>query len=672
MNNFNFKSFIHNNMGRYAATYSSSDTDSDESYESNDTNDTNGTNGTNGTDDMDETRYGNKSNTFINREIDFTNYNFNKQFNKQFEQYTNNSSLDNDKIEHLGNKILVKVVEDERKKNDFSTAGGSGTGGAGGSGVGGGLPPSLDAMQNGSAAGGVSAADGSVDVFDLRNNFNTGTAVYSQKNMEKGQPKIDVDGYTENIQYKQTQLLVIDSRDRDNSNDNTNNYTYTLLRPIKHKIYEIELLESYIRDTSYNINTYNNYLRININIFDKNRPSDLIENIIIPPGNYYQDSDNNAINLDDKLNNILGLYNKFANINIKFNYNSEKYYIYQSYSNIVKHQSDIYNIFLNFGEIKYMNRSQGDLETTWKKTNRLFPDIKPLPINTPLKIKTYSNKTIGKYMGFKPEYCSSFIKNIVTVKYSKNSDNENILRFSFNNNSNEANELFNKLYELFIWSQEDMFIGFKLDPSWKSMATIRSGTTYLILKIFPKFATNIITHSSNDSLNADSDLPFIQLTLVQPLHEWPEYNVLKPAEMFDTTGSIGTEFIKDDLSNIIHISDEIIMPIISDYPYELNNDKYMLMNVICNNKPLNELHSNNEVIDDAFCQFRTDSNRDYFRVLGMSHIKRFPQHLSHLNQIKIKFKDRNNNDYDLNNKHHSFTFKITYIDPQLTSAFVND
>lgn len=469
-----------------------------------------------------------------------------------------------------------------------------------------------------------------------------------------------------------TTLVVIDSSDRDNNTDLTNDYTYTLPTHISNST-EIELLESHIKDTSYNINSYNNFLRININVFGKKQASDVIENIIIPPGNYYQNSQITTTNLDDKLNNMLSLYDEFSNIKVVFNYNSEKYYIYQRYSNIVEEHSNIFNIFLNFGKTEYVS----DLTKTGLVgptiNNPLFQNINKSSYTPTKKIYTYAPKTIGKYLGFNPAYYSSYISSLAHIYYYKNENDIYTLRFTFIKNIEDDSEsklLFDKLYEVLLWAQDDMFIGFKLSQTWKdavrsSGTTLRTKTEYLILKIFPSFANNIITHLSTE--NVDSSKSFIQLTLENPLHQWPEYNIVAPPDAYirassDTYTVASDNEINNELSNIIPISDDIIMPIISDNSYELNNNKYMLMQLNINGSDVAALKSKNTVINNSFCQFKTDHGNGIFRALGHSNIVKYPTK-STLNTFKIKLKDMYNNNYDLNNKNHSFTLRITHKHP---------
>ena len=71
---------------------------------------------------------------------------------------------------------------------------------------------------------------------------------------------------------------------------------------------------------------------------------------------------------------------------------------------------------------------------------------------------------------------------------------------------------------------------------------------------------------------------------------------------------------------------------------------------------------NNDAINKSFCQFRTQESSDYFKVLGTSNKKKFPIPLSELGStIKVSFNDRDGKLYDLNNKNHSFTLKITHL-----------
>ena len=606
------------------------------------------------------------------------------------------------------------VSLDEVKK--YTAGGGGGGAGAGGGGAGGGGAGAGGASAGGASAGGASAGGASAgtndsgytvpqptgqntNVFDNSNDFQPGVAIFKSDVIKKADKNSDgiitqqewVDYYQKNItenaqpsiEYKTEELIVIDSTDRDSNNtstiSDTNDYTYTLNNDIKRKIkkiIEIELLESYIKDTSYNINTLNNVLRLNINVFEEKRSTDKIENIIIPPGDYYQTTDAHVINLDDKLNNILSLYDEFKYIKIKFNYNSHKYYIYQTYSNIVSYGSKVYNIFVNFGETTSKDDSVKDKFTPifgTKYPKQLFDKIPSdnIKIQPTIKSVTYSDKTIGKYMGFKPEYYSSFIEDLISVYYYTTSVDfvePYILRFQFKDSLPYSMSIFNKLYDLLIWAQDGMFIAFKHNAPWAESCTVRPNSTHTILKLYPGFSKDIITHLSNTS--TEDDTPFIHVILKNQLHQWPEHNASVPLSMENSEGeqipiitdSSTSNIMKADLSNLLPISKQIYIPLISDYPYELDNDKYMLMNLKIGDKELTQLQSNNPAINNSFCQFRTQESSDYFKVLGTSNKKKFPIPLSELGStIKVSFNDRDGKLYDLNNKNHSFTLKITHL-----------
>ena len=204
-----------------------------------------------------------------------------------------------------------------------------------------------------------------------------------------------------------------------------------------------------------------------------------------------------------------------------------------------------------------------------------------------------------------------------------------------------------------------MFIAFRLSSTWTAAAAVdtnvdfRSNTNYLILKLFSGFSTNIITHLSNkdtaEAALADDGKLFIQLTLNNQLHQWPEYNILMPPL---ATGENETNAI---------IGDEIITPIISDYSYELNNDKYMLLYLRCGDTQISKLNSNQEVIHNSFCQFRTEVSNKSFKAYDNVNICAFQTPLAELGNLHIEFKHRNGEYFDLNNKDHSFTLKVTHL-----------
>ena len=494
-------------------------------------------------------------------------------------------------------------------------------------------------------------------------NPNNTTRPRIQSTTQKGQRK-DVLTMQQslNIQKTTSDLIVIDSYDRnDKYTTPSNHYIYNVKKDVKQKIKsitEIELVESYIKNTSYNINHYNNIMRININVFDKKRDTDIIENIIVPPGNYYQDDSSTNTNLDTKLNEILSLYNEFKYIQTKFNNNSEKYYIYQTYSHIILEKSDIYNLFLNFGEAEGVIDPLREDKTPSISDNRLFNTITPPNPKLTIQEKKYTKHTIGKYMGFNPEYYSSYNKhNIHSIKYfteqDSNSNDEYKLKITFSGNDSENTQLFYKLYELFTWAQDDMFVAFKLNSTWSEAATALRSKTYLILKLFSGFSTNIITHLSKkettDAAEANGGRLFIQITLKNALHQWPEYNVL------------ALPLVTNENETNAVIGNEIITPIISDYSYRLHDDMYMLLYLRCGNTQLSRLNSNNRVIHQAFCQFRTERERIAFKASEKINTHIFSTPLAELGNITIECKDRDGEYFDLNNKNHSFTLKVTHL-----------
>ena len=143
---------------------------------------------------------------------------------------------------------------------------------------------------------------------------------------------------------------------------------------------------------------------------------------------------------------------------------------------------------------------------------------------------------------------------------------------------------------------------------------------------------------------------FIQLTLKNALHQWPEYSVLALP-----------------LSSNRIISNEIITPIISDYSYAFDNDEYMLMYLDITGKGWEQnIKSNNKFPMDVFCQFKTESNNKYFKAIEHINTLTYTSGIAKLDNLKIQFKNRDGDFFNLNNKDHSFTLKITHKNsPQL-------
>ena len=378
-------------------------------------------------------------------------------------------------------------------------------------------------------------------------------------------------------------------------------------------------------------------------------------------------------NLDTKINNLFELYDEFDNIKIDFNYNNNKYYIYQKYSYLKNENSYIYNIFLNFGRLEKKVDIDSTNDTPLPNENRLIDVNTATNLNiTTLgdqlkkkqilsKEKHYLEKTIGQYMGFYPNTYSSHVSQYVTVKYYQNPlivDNTgtpyNILKFEFKN----SETLFNKVYDLLTWAKSDMFIGFILENPLDN-----NNCKHAILKLEPKFCKNIITHHS-DGFTSDGlefrqfpefagETTFIELYITNKLHQFPKFN--NEINPFDSDLNI--------------FSKTIILPVVSDKPYELDNDNYMLMHLSTDKYKLDRLNSGKksiQKIEEAFTQFRTEVDKHYF-INPFNEISyKFNAAGTTINNFYVEFYDKYGNEYDLNNIDHSFVLELTHVDPQVS------
>ena len=467
-------------------------------------------------------------------------------------------------------------------------------------------------------------------------------------------------------------LVVIDSRYRyDYHNTNSNNYIFYLPPNIYKNVKQIKLEETFIKNTAYNINENNNQLRINIQVTDVKRTTDTIQNIIIPKGNYYQDKTDTDNNLDSQIQNLFGLYDEFTNISVYFNYKNNKYYFYQKYDYLLTENSHMYNILFNFG--RYI-QSLGGEDNTFD-SNNLNRLITPDNASTFTKVNTASNRqefvsssdkefvnnSLGQYIGFYPNKYSTHVSNFVEVKYFQNNslkdssgNNYNILQFKIKN----SETLFQKIYDLLVLAKEGMFIGFVLESLLDN-----SRCKHAILKLEPNFCSNIITHRSNPT-NLDlfgtplAPTEFlIEIYLTKKLHQYPKYNKLIEPELINNTTP--TLF-----------SGTIILPVISDRPYDLENDNYMLLHLSLNNTKITRLASSEQaptIINDAFTQFRTETDNKYFKNALYATPYLFNSGLGNVYSIGIQLYDKYNNFIDLNNTDHSFVLELTHTLPQLTS-----
>ena len=69
---------------------------------------------------------------------------------------------------------------------------------------------------------------------------------------------------------------------------------------------------------------------------------------------------------------------------------------------------------------------------------------------------------------------------------------------------------------------------------------------------------------------------------------------------------------------------------------------------------------------DVFCQFKTESNNKYFKAIEHINTLTYTSGIAKLDNLKIQFKNRDGDFFNLNNKDHSFTLKITHKNsPQL-------
>ena len=486
----------------------------------------------------------------------------------------------------------------------------------------------------------------------------------------------------ETVDKSQT-LIIVDSRYRENYHTTqSSKYLFKLPKEFK-RVKELKLEQCYIKNNSYNINSNNNHLKINIQVTDVKRNMDIIQNILIPKGNYFQNQDNSQYNLDKKLNSLFQLYSEFKNITIDFNYNNNKYYIYQSYAHLLKENSNIYNIFLNFGRLEKIIDTNSNNTITINTDSATATDtsifkapgwdnnlnsdkqdiFKNGPVKQPLKEtnRDYIKKTIGSYMGYYPNTYSTHISQFINIKYYYDTtivDNTNtpynILRFEFNN----SETLFNKVYDILTWSKEDMFIGFLLK-------TPINNSKHGVLKLEPGFANNIITHHSDGFIPTGApfrqfpelagESTFIEIYIKKKLHEFPKHNIIIEPE--NATNILPTIF-----SNLI------ILPIISDKPYELNNDDYMLMHLTAGNRKLDRINSSSNAIlemENAFTQFRSEQNNQYFINTFNNITYKFGPAGVNINNLFIEFYDKYGNEFDFNNIDHSFVLKLIHVLPQI-------
>ena len=475
--------------------------------------------------------------------------------------------------------------------------------------------------------------------------------------------------------YYRKKLIVIDSKYRyDYHNTQSNSYTYNLSTPVNN-VREIKLEQTYIKNNTYNININNNQLRMNIHVTDVKRPTDHIQNIIIPKGNYFQNKTDTETNLDLQIKNLFNLYEEFSNVSIFFNYKNSKYYFYQNYSYILAENSHMYNIFFNFGRSKKnVNQEDGTFVSTVAENRLITKSAAEEPTNNFTNIlpettrrrtvapedKQFLNKSIGEYLGFYPNIYSTHISKFIKVNYfqsntlkdNSSGENYNILQFNIIN----SETLFQKIYDLIVLAKRDMFIGFVLESPLNN-----NKCKHAILKLEPNFCTNIITHRSNPTNSDLFGVPIgetvftIEIYLKKKLHQFPKYNKLIEPELITTTPNL--------------FSSTIILPVISDKPYELNNDNYMLLHLSLNGKKIPRLSASqdsSQELEDAFTQFRTEVGNQFF-INSINTNPYIFNNRTNINSLQVELYDKHNSLIDLNNSDHSFVLELTYLDPHLST-----
>ena len=487
-------------------------------------------------------------------------------------------------------------------------------------------------------------------------------------------------------------IIIIDSRYRNNYHTTlSNNCTFTLERETGlKKIIEMKLDAVHIKNNSYNININNNLLRMNIQVQDVKRPTDHIQNIIIPKGNYYQNKNDTETNLDLHIKHLFNLYEEFKNVSVYFNYKNNKYYFYQTYSYLLTEQSHMYNILFNFGTTDYIvERGQPDKQVREEgeneKDNKLFTneittnrgadsgftniekDGRRAIFDPITKKKRFANFSIGQYLGFYPKNYSTHIINNVSVNYFQYNDiqdrsenNYNILQFNITN----SETLFQKIYDLLVLAKRDMFIGFVLNSKLDN-----NNCKHAILKLEPGFCSNIVTHRSTSNYDDIFGTPVdpsaetvytIELYIKTKLHQFPKFNIIIEPQNLGLSSS--------NPSNPTPFSDIIILPVISDKPYELNNDNYMLMRLETGTDgPIYNLESTLNApksVLESFAQFRTEADNGYFINAAGTSSKIFPAGRN-FTTLKVELYDKNGNFIDLNNTDYSFILECMCVAPQL-------
>lgn len=201
-----------------------------------------------------------------------------------------------------------------------------------------------------------------------------------------------------------TSILVIDSRHRNKClYPEPNDYIFELENVYKN-IYEIELLNAYVPNSGYFINKYNNSLQLNLD--------NTIIDLKIPNGDYFQNDDDNFINLDEHIQNTLISYN--LNISCKYNYNLQKFIFFLG--NDENNEDNILQEFsLNFAG----NEIQNLVENS--SGNKSYNSYNPKKYN-------YINNSIGNILGFSAKTFTN--QNYIKVKYEIQN---NIIKIIFNN-----------------------------------------------------------------------------------------------------------------------------------------------------------------------------------------------------------------------------------------------
>lgn len=414
-----------------------------------------------------------------------------------------------------------------------------------------------------------------------------------------------------NIDEYKTHFLIINSEDRNkSSHPNPNNYTYEFIEPYKN-IISVELLETCMKPSDDIINASNNILRCRVDGISPNTPGIFdtgFKDLIIPISNYLQDPVLDIYpvlykNMHKKISEVFQTWENYDNIACLFDYNQRKYYIYN--------KTDVdYDIDLSGPNKAY--RKPDNISINFKGNKKIY-DSYTIKVNNEhkrvvLDYDDYHMNSIGQYLGFKAKEYTNKIKveNIEYVPPTSPTD------------SGTLDITFGTQYEF------DQFYNIIILKNKELPVYIKNESDFFILD----FSSNYIKIISYNNLKIK----------------------LKTYALCTFTSS------STKITSPSFTANTIILPIVSEYIYNLDNTDSVLLQI----SEFNRYDSRNKEVQNSFIKIPLSPDyKQYSNTKSYGTIKNLNPNILNLNKITLTFKKTNGSYYNFNGRDHSLLFAIT-------------